>query len=359
MSGEAGARLLLIRCDSADQDTVRRARASGDFAGDIELMEGAELATIDSSYDCLVCAASSDEALLQLVTSVRGCAAAPILALSRVLSDELRRALRSAGATDSVARDELSPTGLGQRLELLVRLGRAEARLAGALAESRDARRGRDDFVRLVSHDLRGPLSTIHLACDALRPELGDGPGKAYVAAAERGVDRARGFLDSQLDMVMLQSGRLTLSAASTDVHGVLERVRVAHADHVARARCQLQIREVPSEVRAPLDRQLVERALGLLITTAIGRAPGASIRLGAEVTNGSLVLSVHDDGIPIASSQLPRAFDQTWQGPTGDGRLELGAALVKAVAEAHGGTATVASAPGEGTRFELRLPTS
>ncbi|HUH03075.1 MAG TPA: HAMP domain-containing sensor histidine kinase [Kofleriaceae bacterium] len=358
MSDGPAARLLLIRCDAGDQEKIRRARDGGDLLADIELMEDAELATIGPGYDCLVCAASSDDALPGLVRSVRANSGAPILALAGVLDDELRRALRSSGATDSIARDELSPAALGQRLGLLIRVGRAEARLASALADARDASRSRDDFIRLVSHDLRGPLSTIHLGCDALGPEVGDGPGKAYIGAIERGVDRARAFLDSQLDLAMLQSGTLTVTAAPTDLSALLERVRVAYADHAARARCRLQVSAVSSELRAPLDRSLVERAVGLLITTAIGRAPRGSITLAAEATSGVLVISVHDDGTPIVSSQLPHAFDPTWQGPNGDGRLELGAALVKAVAEAHGGHATVASASGEGTRFELRLAT-
>lgn len=357
MSAEPPLRVLLAAGSDAASELDRLREllaASAPPNTQIDTTDGlGEPLAADAGYDCVICTAAAPEVLVALVARLRSQVTAPIIALAAD-ADEQRPALDRAGAVASLGRDRPVP----ESLALAVRLGRAEERAARALADLAAARRAQSDFVRLVSHDMRGPLSTIHLACDALRLEIGDGPGKAYLAAAERGVERARVLLDGLLDIAGLEAGTLAPRPATTRIGGLLERVRAEHAARASQARCTLQVVTAGPDPEASLDRGLVARALGLLVAGAITRAPGGSITLSGSRQRDELVLSVQDDGPPIAPSQLPHVFAQAWHGPAGNGRLEMGAALVKAVAEAHGGRVAIISEPGAGTRIELRLPT-
>jgi len=111
-----------------------------------------------------------------------------------------------------------------------------------------------------------------------------------------------------------------------------------------------------------PLDRTLFQRAVGNLIENSLSyTSVGGRIRLEAVRDNGTLLVSVADDGCGIPAEHLPRVFDRFHRvDPARSGNSDgagLGLAIVKSIAVLHGGDARIESAPGRGTRVTLRFP--
>ena len=112
------------------------------------------------------------------------------------------------------------------------------------------------------------------------------------------------------------------------------------------------------------LDADAVGQALANLVDNAIKySAEGKALRVEASLAGGELALSVADEGIGIPRAEQGRIFEKFYrvghsetQGRRGSG---VGLALVRHVAEAHGGRVIVESAPGEGSRFTIRIPIS
>jgi two-component system sensor histidine kinase KdpD len=142
-------------------------------------------------------------------------------------------------------------------------------------------------------------------------------------------------------------------------VDDVVGRLRGATARH----RVTVDVPETLPPV--PLDYVLVGQALANLLENAVKYTPpGSSIAVTARREGDSVVLAVDDDGPGIPAAALPRVFDKFYRVSGGDTARTtgtgLGLAVVRGVAEAHGGTAGVVSPPpgaSRGTRFTLALP--
>jgi signal transduction histidine kinase len=114
----------------------------------------------------------------------------------------------------------------------------------------------------------------------------------------------------------------------------------------------------------APLDIELIERAIANLIDNALKFCPaGAAITLAAGAADGQVHVSVADNGPGIPAADLPHLFDRFYQSrqsvapATGEGGKGLGLAIVKRIAELHGGTLSVESTVGVGTLVTLNVP--
>src|SRR6185295_18384920 len=117
-----------------------------------------------------------------------------------------------------------------------------------------------------------------------------------------------------------------------------------------------------PQSLTGALDRTLLQRALSNLIENSLAHtSPGGHIRVEAARNNGSLIISVADDGCGIPAEHLSHVFDRFHRVDSArshaNGGAGLGLAIVKSVAALHGGEAGIESTPGEGTRITLRLP--
>jgi two-component system heavy metal sensor histidine kinase CusS len=115
--------------------------------------------------------------------------------------------------------------------------------------------------------------------------------------------------------------------------------------------------------VVANLDRILLQRAVGNLVANALAHTPaGGTVTLAARSqAGGAVVVEVADTGCGIAPEHLPHVFDRFFradQARTGsDGRVGLGLAIVRGIALLHGGSASIDSTPGRGTRVTLVFP--
>ena len=120
-------------------------------------------------------------------------------------------------------------------------------------------------------------------------------------------------------------------------------------------------VTSVPAGLTVSADRDRLRQALANLVDNAIKYTPrGGRAEIAASTCPGQVVIAVSDTGAGISEQDLPRIFDRLYRGDqsrTTRG-LGLGLSLVRAYVEAQGGTVIVRSAPGQGSTFEISLPT-
>jgi len=220
------------------------------------------------------------------------------------------------------------------------------------------------DFVAAVTHEFKSPITSIRL----LMERLGGGRLKTPSSAAEyhdainRETDRLERLVNRVLESQKIQAGEKRYSFVLGSLVEVAEssiwRLRPqAEAKSIA---VDLELLGNIPEIR--MDKTAVADALDNLVDNAIKYSPvGTRVVIRIEKRQSHLCAEVQDQGIGIDADELPRVFDRFYRGRRGDRHdvhgTGLGLALVKAAAEGHGGVVEVASAPGQGSRFCLRLP--
>jgi signal transduction histidine kinase len=220
------------------------------------------------------------------------------------------------------------------------------------------------DFVANVSHDLKTPLSIIRMFGETLEQGRvpAEGRRQEYYRVIVRESERLTRLIDNVLDFSRIEGGRRTYDIAPTPVEPLVRETLDAFAWPLEQHGFKLEISVAPDLPDVPMDADAVGQALANLVDNAIKySAEERSIAVDARRSGDRLALSVSDHGVGIPAAEQARIFEKFYrvgrsdtQGRRGSG---VGLALVRHVAEAHGGAVTVASAPGEGSRFTLWLP--
>ena len=267
--------------------------------------------------------------------------------------ERLTATARALGSGDLSARANLRARGeLGE-------LGRAFDEMAGRLERLLRAER---ELLANVSHELRTPLARLRVALEL---------------AAEGDLERARRYLGEigqdlgELDRLVadvLEAARLDARGAggwpvarapvdlAAVVHDAAARFREAHAGRALAV-------EVPAALPPVVgDAPLLRRLLAILLDNAAKYSePPAPVALSAGAQDAGVFLEVRDQGIGVEAADLPHLFTPFFRTDRsrarGTGGTGLGLALARRIAEAHGGTIEVESAPGAGTAFRVRLP--
>jgi signal transduction histidine kinase len=222
----------------------------------------------------------------------------------------------------------------------------------------------KSDFVANVSHDLKTPLSVIRMFGETL--EMGRVPDAArrqeYYRVITRESERLSRLIDNVLDFSRIESGRRRYERVPTAVEPLVRETLEAFAYPLEQQGFKLDVRVAPDLPEVSMDADAVSTALANLIDNAIKYSAGEHLlTVEARRQGERLALTVGDRGIGIPAAEHARIFEKFYrvgssdtQGRRGSG---VGLALVRHVAEAHGGAVTVESAPGEGSRFTLWLP--
>ena len=218
----------------------------------------------------------------------------------------------------------------------------------------------REEVVSIVSHDLRNPLGVV-AACAELLIDLplDDGERLKQAEIIARSAGRMRRLIDDLLDVSRIEAGAFVVRPSAEMPGPILEEARALFADQADAAGITLSID--PSET-APvrLDRDRVLQGLANLIDNALRFTPrGGNVLLCAHNADAHHVaLTVSDDGAGMPPQTLEHLFDRYWQADSmTPGAAGLGLAIVRGVAEAHGGSVTVDSTVGQGTTFAVLLP--
>jgi signal transduction histidine kinase len=223
----------------------------------------------------------------------------------------------------------------------------------------------KSDFVANVSHDLKTPLSVIRmfgetLEMDRVRDET---VRREYYRVITRESERLSRLIDNVLDFSRIEGGRRRYDRVPTAVEPVVRDVMEAFAYPLAQQGFKVEVQVAADLPEVPLDAEAVGQALANLVDNAIkyASAEHRSLSVQAHIVNEALALSVADEGIGIPRDEQKRIFEKFYrvgrsetQGRRGSG---MGLALVRHVAEAHGGRVTVESRPGAGSRFTLWIP--
>jgi PAS domain S-box-containing protein len=243
---------------------------------------------------------------------------------------------------------------------------RREALLAAEHAARKESERiGRlkDEFLATLSHELRTPLNAILGWSQMLRGRTGEAQmvEKAVDVIARNAQVQAQ-LVDDLLDMNRIISGKLHLAPRPTSVREVvrsaLDTVRLAATSKGIGLEAEL---DLDAEVHGDPDR--LQQALWNLLSNAVKfTARGGTVRVAVTRSESLVAVSVQDTGQGIPAEFLPHVFDRFRQADASASRrhggLGLGLAIVRSIAELHGGTVRVDSeGPGRGSTFTLLLP--
>jgi len=227
------------------------------------------------------------------------------------------------------------------------------ASLEEALAQARQAGQAKDAFLAMLGHELRNPLSPILTSLDLmdLRGEAGSQRERAVM---RRQVTHLRRLVDDLLDVSRIASGKLAIDARPLNLAELAR-----HA--VAALPGEPITLEAPPEVWVTGDETRLAQVLGNLLSNA-ARFGSSDTRVTLAAVNGEAVLGVSDNGAGMAPELLARVFEPFYQAPQPlarrTGGLGLGLAIVREIAQLHGGRVAAYSAgPGAGSHFEVILP--
>ena len=226
----------------------------------------------------------------------------------------------------------------------------------------READRLKDEFVALISHDLRTPLTSIMgylelvLDDDNLTEEQ-----RGFLNVADRNADRLLRLVNDLLFVARFEAGELELRPTELDLAAVVRQSVEESGPRAAAGGVELTCEAgAVSAVQADKGRmfQLVEN----LVSNAIKFTPeGGEVRVSVTPVNGVVRLEVADTGIGIASGEQERLFERFFRASTASEHqipgTGLGLYITRAIVEAHGGSIAVRSDPGEGTSFCVELP--
>jgi heavy metal sensor kinase len=217
-------------------------------------------------------------------------------------------------------------------------------------------------FVADASHELRTPLANLKAELDlALRRARSRSELTEALRSASEETDRLTRLAEDLLLLASADGGRLPRRREEVDVAALLRDTVDSFSGRASTLSVKLEA-AVDDGLRARLDGARIRQALGNLIDNALRHTPaGSRVTVSASVVNGDLAIVVADGGEGFPSSYLPTAFeafsraDASRSRPTGG--AGLGLAIVRAVAEAHGGTVEAANGPQGGAIVVLRVP--
>jgi PAS domain S-box-containing protein len=250
---------------------------------------------------------------------------------------------------------------------------RAQRERERLLAGERSAReraeaasRARDQFLSIVSHELRSPLNAIQSWTSVLEAQVREEAPpvmKRALAGIRSGVDQQVRLIEDLLDATRILSGRLGLAVSLVPLAPVVE-AAIARVQEAAGSRgVTIEAQLDPEHDGVQGDPRRLEQIVWNLLTNAIKFSPeGGRVRVTLEREGSTVRLRVSDQGKGIDPAFLPHLFDWFQREDTSSQRrqdgLGLGLALVRHLAELQGGhVAAGSSGPGQGATFEVRLP--
>lgn len=221
----------------------------------------------------------------------------------------------------------------------------------------------KSDFVSTVSHDLRSPLTLMRGYATMLEMvgKLNE-QQHSYVSKIIIGVESMSRMVNNLLDLSRIDAG-VGLQVDRVQVMDVVEGVMAGLQLQAGQKDIRLGVEtegDLPAAIEA--DRALLQQAVYNLVENAIKYTPeGGRVEIRLRARPEGLIYEVRDNGIGIAPEDQPRIFEKFFRGSQREARLQrgsgLGLAMVRSIAEQHGGRVWLESQPGEGSTFYLLIP--
>ena len=241
---------------------------------------------------------------------------------------------------------------------------RLEKQMREQAAELADLHRRKDEFLAMLSHELRSPLAPIANAVQLLGLQQGD---ETLVQRRARGIiERQMGQLqqlvDDLLEVSRITTGRVQLRREPVDVSGIVEVAVETARPLIEQRRHDLTVSLPPEPIWLHADTaRLAQVVVNLLTNAAKYTEEGGHVWLTVQQEDDECVLRVRDTGVGITPALLPRIFDLFTKADRSldrsQGGLGIGLALVQRLTDLHGGEVRAYSVLGQGSEFVVRLP--
>jgi signal transduction histidine kinase len=276
------------------------------------------------------------------------------------LSWRATRPLRQVAATarriideDDVSARIPNPTGSGE-LAVLAR------QLNALLDKNADHVRVLRETLDNLAHDMRTPLTRLRGTAELSLLEGGNpADARSALASCVDESDRVLHLLEVLLDVSAAEAGALTLRRERLDVRALVNRAVDLYRE-VAEQKNIKVVSEDSGATQIEGDPVRISQALSNLLDNALKYTPdGGRVTIATASEPGAVTITVSDTGPGVPPAERDAVWRRLYRGDASRSQrgLGLGLTLVRAIAEAHGGTATVGSAPEGGAQFQLRFP--
>lgn len=259
---------------------------------------------------------------------------------------------------------------MARQLEALERSRREQEVLLDQLrstkAELEDAVRMRDDFMSIVSHELKTPLNTLILEVQLRKLQLGrnnfaafsDDKLRQMVDKDERQIRSLIRLIDDMLDVSRIRTGKLSIRPDRFDLGKLVANVVENFAQQMEASGCTLLFQR-PEPIVGVWDEFRIEQVLANLLTNAMRYGAGKPVQINVSATAATACIEVRDQGIGISQKSLERIFCQfeRAEGSESSAGLGLGLFIAEQIIKAHSGRIQVESEEGQGALFRVLLP--
>jgi signal transduction histidine kinase len=335
---ELRARLMVLEADAAK--IVARARESADAV----VATARENADEDPSLARPRRRRASDRAIHE----------------ARAVEDE--NLARERGVTDDKLRRNTEHISALLRL-LPAERDRTDQHLLSEREQADEAISHRDDFLSIVSHDLRSLLATVSLGAQLIERVAKAGEGEDSTVRSAQRIRRAAHHMNRLIgdlvDVSAIEAGRLAITVAPVDATALVAEVIGTFQQAAAAKGLSLTPARVEADLAGSFDRDRALQVFANLVGNSLKFTPtGGAVRVGGERVGAELRFSVSDDGPGIPAGKREAVFERFWQVGENDRRgLGLGLYIAKSIVEAQGGRIWVESTPGEGSTFFFTVP--
>jgi PAS domain S-box-containing protein len=243
-------------------------------------------------------------------------------------------------------------------------LRKLEIERARALAELREADRRKDEFLAMLSHELRNPMAPILTAVEILRLAPTDAKTSAGARAViERQVTHLKRLLDDLLDVSRVSQGKIELRRERLDLGTVLQLAIEVSQPLMAQRDQRLSVTSARAAILVDADPARLVQVFGNLLNNAAKYSePGGAIEVSMVVEDREAVVRVRDQGVGMTPDLIERAFDlfaqDTRSLDRAQGGIGIGLTMVRSLVKLHGGSVQAFSdGPGLGCEIVVRLP--
>ncbi len=222
----------------------------------------------------------------------------------------------------------------------------------------REAEAGREQFLNMLTHDLRGPLAGILGCLHMLEESAQTDDDRLFIELAQTACTTQERLIDDILDVYKAESGRMDLVATAVDLHAIGADVVTSLRGAAAERNLEL-VNDLPSVPRIPADQDKLLRVLLNLVANALKYTSRGGVYITAAYDALTVTVTVQDTGAGIPADQLDKIFDRFFQGGERSTRRGsgLGLTFCQQVITAHGGRIWAESQSGVGTQLHFCLP--
>jgi PAS domain S-box-containing protein len=229
--------------------------------------------------------------------------------------------------------------------------------------QAKEEVQARDEFLSVASHELRTPVTALHVQLQMLQRVIdrigAPGPVRERVESLDAQVRRLAGLVEALLDLSRIRLGRIELSREPVDVSALAQEVAAPYQADLDLAHGSSVSVLAPAPAVASLDRVRIEQVLANLLGNAVKFGEGKPVEIRVESVGGGVRVEVVDRGVGIDADQVERIFGRFERAAPAHHYpgLGLGLYVAREIVEAHGGRILARGEPGKGASFVVEIP--